>query len=269
MMVLPAGTFTMGSPEDEQKIANLKADDPGRFTSESPLHGVNVRSFALGRMPVTRGQFAAFVRATRYQTDAEKSGGCYVWTENRFERGADKNWLGAGMAQADDHPVVCVSWNDAQAYVQWLSQSTSHEYRLPSEAEREYATRAGQASTFWWGDRIDTDQANFNGNFAYHRSSRGAFRQKTLPANSFKPNPLGLFGMHGNVYEWVEDCWHTSYQAAPTDGGAWTQDCAADNRVRRGGSWVSNPAYLRSAYRARGTPDMRENATGFRVAASL
>jgi formylglycine-generating enzyme required for sulfatase activity len=264
--VLPAGTFTMGSPPDEQQLAALRADNVDALKGELPQRGVNVASFAIGVQAVSRAQFAAFVRAAKYQTDAEKSGGCGIWQDNRYQRQHDKNWLNPGIAQTDDHPVVCVSWNDAQAYVQWLSQTTGRAYRLPSEAEREYATRAGQTTHFWWGDRIGTDQANYNGNFVYHRSARGEFRQKTMPGNSFKANPFGLFGLHGNVYEWVEDCWHNDYNGAPVTATAWRLNCARAEYVRRGGSWVSNPVYLRSAYRARGAADMRESGTGFRVA---
>jgi formylglycine-generating enzyme required for sulfatase activity len=269
MVVIPSGSFIMGSSEEERNAVALRVDSFAAFQVEQPQHGVIVPGFALGKHAVTRGEFAAFIRASGYQTDADKALGCSVWGNGSYKRTAERNWLNSGLAQSDDHPAVCVSWNDAVAYAQWLSQSTGRNYRLPSEAEREYATRAQKQTPFWWGDRINTDQANFNGNFQYFGSARGEFRGKTMPVDSFKPNPFGLTGVHGNVYEWVEDCWHDNYGGAPNNGSAWLAGCVGDNRVRRGGSWVSNPAYLRAAFRSRGPADLRESGTGFRLALSL
>ena len=264
MLVLPGGTFTMGSNEAERKLAALKADSFPQFNTEQPQHRVNLAPFAIGIHAVTRAEFAAFVRTTKYRTEAEIGQSCAAWIENRYQS-VDRNWLNPALTQGDDHPVVCVSWNDARAYTQWLTQTTGKNYRLPSEAEREYAARGRQSTHFWWGDRIEADQANFNGDQAYVSSARSEFRRNTVPVSSFKPNPFGLMGVHGNVYEWVEDCWHSDYQFAPADGSAWVANCEGASRVRRGGSWVSNPVYLRSAFRSRLTASSRESGTGFRV----
>ncbi len=264
MVVLPGGTFTMGSSEAERKLASLRADSFPQFDTEQPQHGVNLAPFAIGIHAVTRAEFAAFVRTTQYRTEAEVAQNCTVWLENRYQS-ADKNWLNPALTQGDDHPVVCVSWNDARAYTQWLTQTTGKNYRLPSEAEREYAARGRQSTHFWWGDRIESDQANFNGDIAYVSSARSTFRRNTVAVSSFKPNPFGLMGVHGNVYEWVEDCWHHDYQFAPADGSAWVANCDGNHRVRRGGSWVSNPVYLRSAFRDHRPAATRESGTGLRV----
>ena len=119
-------------------------------------------------------------------------------------------------------PVINVNWDDAKAYVAWLSRKTGKTYRLLSEAEREYVTRAGTTTPFWWGSSISTSQANYDGNYTYGSGSKGEYRQKTMPVDSFQPNPWGLYQVHGNVWEWTEDCWNDSYNGAPTDGSAWT-----------------------------------------------
>ena len=180
------------------------------------------------------------------------------------------NWRNVGFAQADNHPVVCVSWNDAQAYIAWLNQSSGQTYRLLSEAEREYAARGGTQTAFWWGDSINTAQANYAGTGpSYNGSPKGEYRQATEPVNSFSPNPFGLYNVHGNVWEWTQDCWSANYYTgAPTDGSAWTTgDCRY--RVLRGGSWIGNPAVLRSAIRGRDTPDLRNVSGGLRLARTL
>ncbi len=147
-------------------------------------------------------------------------------------------------------PVTGVSWDDAQAYTKWLSGKTGNEYRLPSEAEWEYACRAGSVTPFWWGTSITTEQANYDGRgFAYSGGGRkGEFRQQTLPVQCFEPNPWGLYQVHGNVWEWCEDLWHSNYIEAPANGSAWT-DGNTNLRVLRGGSWINNPRGLRSAFR--------------------
>jgi formylglycine-generating enzyme required for sulfatase activity len=200
MVVVPAGTLTMGSPESE----------PGRSTDEGPQHAVTfARPFAVGRFAVTFDEWDACA------TD----GGC------GGNRPSDQGW-GRGR-----RPAINVSWNDAKAYVAWLSRKTGKTYRLPSEAEREYVTRAGTTTPFWWGSSISTSQANYNGNYTYGGGARGEYREKTLPVDTFQPNPWGLYQVHGNVSEWVEDCWNDS---APSDGSAWTSgDCSS--RVVRGG----------------------------------
>jgi formylglycine-generating enzyme required for sulfatase activity len=144
--------------------------------------------------------------------------------------------------------------------VQWLSAKTGHPYRLLSEAEREYAMRAGTTTRFWWGNSISTEQANYGGFY-----SKGGYRAKTVPVDSFKPNPWGLHQMHGNVSDWVEDCWHESYAGAPMDGSAWIESCDDNNRrVYRGGSWRDDSIKLRSSQRDGFTSG--QNYVGFRVA---
>jgi formylglycine-generating enzyme required for sulfatase activity len=153
--------------------------------------------------------------------------------------------------------------------VKWLSAKTGKDYRLLSEAEWEYVCRAGTDTPFWWGSAITPEQANYDGNSVYKGGGKkGEYREKTMPVRSFDPNPWGLYQVHGNVWEWCEDCWHGNYNGAPDDGSAWT-DGQSSSRVVRGGSWFSNPNGLRSAYRDRYTTDLRSYSRGFRVARTL
>ena len=233
MVVVPAGSFMMGSPEDEV----------GRTYFEGPQHRVTFsQSFAIGKYAVTFDEWNACV--------ADR--GCDGYQPS------DSSW-GRGK-----RPVVNVSWKDAQAYVVWLKRKTGRDYHLPSEAQREYATRAGTTTPFWWGATITNDQANFTND----GGRRGQFPYQTAPVDTFQPNPWGLFQVHGNVFEWTEDCWKDDYKDAPTDGSAWTSnDCAS--RVTRGGSWETFPRYLRSAYRERYIAVNRSPRYGFRVARKL
>ncbi len=264
LVVIPAGQFFMGS---DPKKSNPQETIDAR---ELPLHRVVVRSFAAGRDAVTKREFAAFVHATQYKTEAETAGGCFAWVDKRWESNRDFNWHQLGFEQGDDHPVVCISWNDAQAYVRWLSQVSRHSYRLLSEAEREYATRAGSTTTSWWGDSLSTDRANYDHGAPDYRGSRhGVGRNATVPVNSYTANAFGLFNVHGNVWEWVQDCQHDTYAGAPANGSPWEAKCNTDKRVLRGGAWVGDPAGLRSATRNWLTPDFRFNASGFRVARSV
>jgi formylglycine-generating enzyme required for sulfatase activity len=164
--------------------------------------------------------------------------------------------------------VINVSWDDAKAYVAFLSKTTGKSYRLLSESEWEYAARAGTATPFWWGSTISTSEANYDGNYTYNNGPKGEYRQRTVPVDSFAANPFGLYNVHGNVYQWVEDCYHDSYAGAPVDGKAVTAgDCSY--RVFRGGSWNYNPAYLRAASRYGVNPVYRGNFFGFRLARTL
>jgi formylglycine-generating enzyme required for sulfatase activity len=236
MVVVPAGSFMMGSPENE----------PGRIAEESPQHPVTfARPFAVGRFALTFDEWDGCVA----------DGGCNAW------KPADQ-W-GRGR-----QPVINVSWDDAKAYVVWLSSKIGKPYRLLTEAEREYITRAGTTTPFWWGSSISTSQANYNGNYTYGGGVKGEFRQRTLPVDSFPPNPWGLFQVHGNVWEWVEDCYRESYVGAPSDGSAWTSDVCA-SRVVRGGSWRNYPHVLRSAFRVGYTTGYRNYFLGFRVGRTL
>ena len=269
MVVVPAGDFLMGSSAREQTLAN-EAGLPAEFTPrENPQHYVRVPSFAAGRHAVTRGEFAAFVRAGSYRTEAEQGDGCGRWTGVEWRMEAAYNWRNVGFTQGDDHPVVCVSWNDAQAYIQWLNRVSGKSYRLLSEAEREYAARGGTQTAFWWGEGITTTQANYNGNYGYKGGPKGQYRQATVPVNSFSANPYGLYNVHGNVWEWTQDCYHDNYAGAPIDGSAWTTGCRGNYRVVRGGGWHSGPPFLRSAIRDGGSPDTRYHIGGFRLARDL
>jgi formylglycine-generating enzyme required for sulfatase activity len=237
MVVMPAGRFTMGSPDSEQ----------GHNPDESPQHSVTFASqFAVGRFAVTFDEWDACVA----------DGGC-----NGYQP-SDQGW-GRGR-----RPVTNVSWDDAKAYVAWLSKKTGKPYRLLSEAEREYATRAGTTSPFWWGSSISTSQANYDGDFTYGDGTKDEYRGKTVPVDSFQPNPRGLYQVHGNLYDWVEDCYHDGYRGAPSDGSAWiSEDCSL--RVVRGGSWIDDPRTLRSAYRLKVSNVFRFRNLGFRVARTL
>jgi formylglycine-generating enzyme required for sulfatase activity len=250
MVVVPAGSFTMGSP----------ANEPEHYASESPQHEVTIaKPFAAGKYAVTRDEFEAFMKASGRKMD----GGCYVWTGSEWKQDGAKSYRSPGFEQTGSHPVVCVNWEDATAYAAWLSKRTGKEYRLLTEAEREYAARAGAKTPFWWGSAISPDRANYNGNSVYKGGQNGEWRQKTMPVKSFKPNPWGLYQVHGNVYDWVEDCWHDGYSGAPTDGSAWTAgDCRL--HVLRGGSWSNFPRALRAAYRFRDW--VRNSIAGFRLA---
>ncbi|MFI5445000.1 formylglycine-generating enzyme family protein [Polaromonas sp. UC242_47] len=266
MVIIPAGSFTMGAaPAELARIQAAGGMRPSR-SPEGPQHKVHVKRFAAGRHPVTRGEFAAFVRATNYTTDDEKSeDGCL--NSDGLYKGTN-NWREPGNVQTDEHPVVCVSWHDAQAYASWLSQETGQAYRLPSEAEREYAARAGSRTAYWFGEKISLRQANINNNPAMNGSPIDP-QSSTLPVNSFQPNAFGLYNVHGNVWEWVADCWHERYTGAPADGSAWTSDCTSQDRVLRGGSWISGPLRASSAYRTFSDEDSGRSYVGFRVAMTL
>jgi formylglycine-generating enzyme required for sulfatase activity len=249
MVVVPAGTFTMGSPPDEPQREGER-EDQVRVTIARP--------FAIGAFAVMRGEFAAFVAATGYKLDE----GCYFWTGTTWEEQLDRSWQSPGFAQDDRHPVTCVDLKAAKAYVAWLSATTGKTYRLPSETEREYATRAGTTTPFWLGASISTDLANYNG------TPNGEWRQMTVRVDSFRPNPWGLYNVHGNVWDWTDDCWNEANAGNPGDGSARTTgDCTW--RVARGGAWNYSPNYLRSAFRYWNLPHNRSGVQGMRVVRAL
>jgi formylglycine-generating enzyme required for sulfatase activity len=237
MVVVPVGSFTMGSPEDEA----------GRAANESPERKVSIaKPFAVGKAAVTFEEWDACVAAD----------GCngYVPADHGGRRGR--------------YPVVNVSWDDAKAYVTWLSKTTGKTYRLLSEAEREFVTRAGTQSPFWFGATISSRQANYNGSITYGVGEKGESRGRALPVDFFAPNPFGLLQVHGNVSEWTEDCFRGSYVNAPTDGSARSfPECGG--RTLRGGSFSDGPDALRSAARSGFAPGNRASGVGFRVARAL
>jgi formylglycine-generating enzyme required for sulfatase activity len=241
LVVVPAGEFLMGSPESER----------GRGKDEGPQHKVAIaQPFAVGKYEVTFAEWDACV--------ADR--GCTY-------KPSDEGW-GHGRK-----PVINVSWNDVREYTAWLSSKTGKAYRLLSEAEWEYAargvTKASEPITpFFTGATISYRQANYDANFTYGPGQQGAFRQKTTDVGSFPKNAFGLYDMHGNVWEWVQDCYKPSYDGAPSDGSPVTSG-PCDLHILRGGSWNYYPQLLRSAYRYATPPDVRLNNFGFRVARPL
>jgi formylglycine-generating enzyme required for sulfatase activity len=271
MVVIPAGEFLMGTPESE----------PGRDADEGPRRQVTFKySFAVSKFEVTRGQYAAFAQETKRAVQ----GNCW------YRRAADgvstnddpkRSFLDPGFSQDENHPVVCVSWDDAKAYADWLSMKTRQAYRLLSEAEWEYAARAGTITSRPWGD--DPNDACRNANI-WDRSAAKLVRAAagrggepaecddggayTVPVGRYAPNRHGLHDMIGNAWEWVEDCWSDSYWQAPSDGGARVSgDCTS--RVIRGGGWETNARSARAGVRNRDGSFERNNNLGFRVARTL
>ncbi|MBI3710520.1 MAG: SUMF1/EgtB/PvdO family nonheme iron enzyme, partial [Proteobacteria bacterium] len=254
MMVIPAGSFMMGSIPGEEEREGLLQQYRG-YTE--PRHQVRVGSLAVGRYEVTVSEFAAFMRVV----GRPMSGGCYVWTGSGWDLNVAKGWSDPGFGLTERDPLVCVSWEDAKSYVAWLSYRTGKGYRLLTEAEWEYAARAGTTTTRHWGEAVGSGYANCDG-----CGSRWD-KQRPSPVGNFRPNSFGLYDMLGNVWEWVEDCWNETYAGAPSDGSAWLAgNCGY--RIGRGGSWDSNPANLRAAQRYAFFTGTRGTYLGFRVARS-
>jgi formylglycine-generating enzyme required for sulfatase activity len=268
MVVVPAGEVLMGSSRSE-------IDNGLAAANEAPQHKVVIRQpLAIGRFEVTRDQFAAFVTSSGYKAGDH----CFTFEQNNPQDRADRSFLKPGYAQDGNHPAVCVSWADAKAYVAWLSQTTSKSYRLLSEAEFEYAARAGTTSRFGVG--IDpgeickfangADQAakiaGLPGDAPY-MTCRDGF-PFTAPVGSLAPNAFGLYDLIGNVWEWTEDCYYGDYATARADGAA-HQDAACSTRTVRGGDWFSTEASLRPAVRAKADANARHDDIGFRVARTL
>ncbi|MFN6569146.1 bifunctional serine/threonine-protein kinase/formylglycine-generating enzyme family protein [Dendronalium sp. ChiSLP03b] len=235
MVQIPGGTFTMGSPAGEEK----------RYPSEGPQHLVKVPGFFMGKYEITQAQYQAIMGTNPSNFKGEK------------------------------RPVENVSWNDAVEFCKKLSQKTGKTYRLPSEAEWEYACRAGTTTPFYFGETITTNLANYQGtDFTfgsttysgnYSKGPKGQYRKETTEVGSFPPNAFGLYDMHGNVWEWCQDFYHKNYNGAPTDGSAWLNDNDNKARLLRGGCWLNSPDFCRSAYRVRLEADLRGYVFGFRV----
>ncbi|HEX8606276.1 MAG TPA: SUMF1/EgtB/PvdO family nonheme iron enzyme [Pseudoduganella sp.] len=252
LVLIPTGRFQMGGTEHEHVVARQAGSQPPWLARELPTHWVAIeRSFALGRYPVTVGEWRRFVRATAWESKL------------------DIDWASPGFEQDDWHPVVNVSWHDAQQYVRWLSVMTGAPYRLPSEAEWEYACRAGSRTAFSFGNEIGAEQANYDAHFTYGNGARGAARRGTTKVGSFQANPWGLYDMHGNVWEWTQDPAHEDYDGAPTDGSAWEEGGDPARRMVRGGAWLYPPRYLRSAVRNGFSAVLSNDVVGFRVARRL
>jgi len=269
LVVVPSGEYMMGSPDDELDRTN----------NEGPQHRVKIpQRFAVGKLMVTRDEFEKFVIETDYATGDK----CFTLEDKKVEDRTGRSFRNPGFKQDGTHPVVCINWDDAKAYVAWLSKKTGKLYRLLSESEWEYIARAGTKTPFWWGSSISTNDANYDCNSTFGSDgSKGEFRQKTVPADMFKPNPWGLYQVSGNVFEWVEDCWNDTYQYAPSDGGVrmagnWAGRSDTDvsaggcsRRVRRGGAWNVGAQMLRSAYRESRPALVRGSNVGLRVARPL
>ena len=245
MVDIPAGSFRMGSGDD----------DPDAFDDEKPRHPVSVPAFRLGRYETTFAEYDPFVEAARADD--------YRCPDrHRVDRPDDQRW------GRDRYPVIEVSWEDASCYADWLSFLTGRTYRLPTEAEWEYAARAGTTTRFWWGDQFDTKKA-----VCFVCKVPNAGRNQTewiteVNDPGFQPNPWGIYHSSGNVLEWVQDCYHESYEGVPSDGSAeLSGDCAL--RVVRGGFWISTPQSLRSANRQQSAPSLRYIHLGFRLAKDM
>jgi formylglycine-generating enzyme len=263
MLVIYSGRLAMGSPNSEK----------GRGDDEGPVHSVEISAFAMGKTEITRGQFAEFVKKSGYIT------GDKCWTlENGTYEERKGNWLEPGYPQDDKQPVACINWNDAKAYAKWLSRKTGKKYRLPTEAEWEYAARGNTSTARYWGDNPNeacayanaadkTAQAQIKGatSWSVHNCTDGF--AYTAPVGSFKPNAFGLNDMLGNVWEWTEDSNHDSYKGAPADGRAWQGGGA--KHMLRGGSWNNSPSDVRAAIRYGNKPEIRFSSFGFRLARSL
>jgi formylglycine-generating enzyme required for sulfatase activity len=270
MVVVPAGSFTMGSPASEE----------GRHHQEGPQHDVKIaKPFAVGKFQVTVDEFNRFVMETGYYAGSS----CYSWNGAEWEKTRGLSWRSPGFSQTGSHPAACLSWNDATAYAAWLSKKTGEPYRLLTEAEWEYAARGrtgpGSYPRYFFGDAEKQMCSYGNGAdesmkqevsvssswLVFPCSDGYAY---TSPVGSFAPNAFGLYDMLGNVWQFVEDCYHDSYSGAPKDGSAWiTGDCS--QRVRRGGSWYYGPDYLRAAHRYAHSPVNRSAVNGFRLARTL
>jgi len=245
MVALPTGEFVMGpSP-----------DGPVQLDKEKPRHKVTIKKpFAISQFEITFAEFDQFVAATGYRIPSDKGWGTAHWGRTTT-------------------PVFDVTWHDAQRYIAWLSEQTGERYHLPSEAQWEYAARAGATTPFHTGECIYTDQANFHGRYEFGNCPLPpTYRGKTTPVGNFKPNAWGLYDVHGNIFEWTRDCWHSSYDGAPDDGSGWMNegdnvDC--ERRVLRGGSWSGRPADIRSAARSHNDANFKSIFIGFRVVREL
>ena len=244
MMLIPGGTFIMGSPKEEEDS----------YDDEHPQHQVTIKPFFIGRYQVTQAQWQAVAAMPKVNRELDPD---------------PSNFKGV------NRPVEQVSWHEAVEFCSRLSQHTGRNYRLPSEAEWEYACRAGTTTPFHFGKTITTDLANYDGNYTYGDGVKGVYRKETTEVGNFGvANNFGLYDMHGNVWEWCLDDWHSNYEDAPTNGSAWfSSDEKLINKtgqaVLRGGSWVNDPKDCRSAYRYDDSRDVRSNYIGFRVVCAV
>jgi formylglycine-generating enzyme required for sulfatase activity len=274
LVIVPAGEFTLGTSIDDPEAEPARGEAP-------PLAVAMNRAYAIGRNEVTVAQYRAFVTATQYASPGDcrhvDGGG---WLAERA-----RDWQNPGFAQREDEPVVCVSWDDAKAYADWLAKTTGKPYRLPSETEWEYAARGGTTTPRYWGARDSHEYAALslacdNAN-VYDSSAVATLRLQvpnanctdrrtyTAPVGSFRTNAFDLADAIGNAREWVQDCYTESYRGRPQDGRAWEWGGGCEQRGVRGGSWATRPAHSRSAARGAEPQGLRQSDLGFRVARDL
>jgi formylglycine-generating enzyme required for sulfatase activity len=257
MVGIPAGDFLMGSP----------AEEAGRFDTEGPLHRVTIKAFALGKYDVTSEQFLAFLRDTGYQPAP-----CNPILKMMWRSPGDGRAYPPDEVEPRRWPAVCLDWKDANAYIAWLNAQLHKRpgdkgpYRLPTEAEWEYAARAGTTGARWWGDAVGSNNANCNGCGSKWDDS------ELSDVDALKANPFGLYGILGNAWQWTEDCWHPNYIHAPANGSAWMEP-GCTKHVLRGGSWDNLPIFVRAASRSGGAANGGEydysSLASFRIARDL
>jgi formylglycine-generating enzyme required for sulfatase activity len=238
MVAIPSGKFMMGSPETEHD----------RYPDESPQHEVTVQPFFIGKYSITQAQWRVIANTTQVERELNPDPFHF---------------------KGDNRPVEEVSWEDAIEFCQRLSRETGRDYRLPTESEWEYACRVGTATPFYFGKTITGKLANYDSDVTYFQERKVKSKGKTTSVGDFPPNAFGLYDMHGNVWEWCLDNWHSNYEGAPTDGSAWLSDEDDITHIMRGGSWDINPRSCRSATRDLNTPDNRNNVIGFRVVCEI
>ncbi|MBF0153815.1 MAG: SUMF1/EgtB/PvdO family nonheme iron enzyme [Magnetococcales bacterium] len=270
---IPPGTFMMGQSDDEKELLT-KAFGEKRyadwFAQELPRHRVELDGFWMGRVPVTRSQWQQFAEESLHLTRAEKMGFAVGMGNKGWGKQENINWLHPGFKQDDSHPAVCLSWFDAQAFVAWLSQNSGVTYTLPTEAQWEYACRAGTETPFHFGAMLHTDFCNTNASGVFAAAEKRERRRGTTPVGMFPANAFGLHDMHGNVWEWCDDAYDSHMYSKPA--ASQKNPCCREQRpyrVRRGGAWIFEPAYLRSSYRSQSFPDQSSADGGFRLVTTL
>ena len=253
MLRIPAGSFEMGAPDTEAES----------MERERPVQRVTLGEFLLGQTPITQAQWRAVAQWQRLEQEDRE-----LWPQS-LDPDPVAKLKDPARFQGEQRPVVNVSWHDAMAFCQRLRLRTGKNYTPPSEAQWEYACRAGSTTPFHWGATISTELANYDGREVYGDGEKGEFRQQTMDVASFPANPWGLHDIHGNVWEWCSDHWHNNYKGVPEDGRAWIDEEAKDEPLKtwllRGGSWGGNPGNCRSACRFLSLPGIRDNDLGFRV----
>ncbi|CCI09290.1 SUMF1/EgtB/PvdO family nonheme iron enzyme [Microcystis aeruginosa] len=255
MVAIPGGTFLMGT-EDEEIERLVKKFNWDGLRSERPKREVNVPPFFIGKYPITQEQWRAIASRTDLKVDPS--------APLRVNLDLNPAYF-KDRPDSDRRPVEQVNWYDAIEFCARLSKLTVREYRLPSEAEWEYACRAGTTTPFYFGETITGELANYNAGYTYAGEAKGEYRNETTPVGQFPPNAFGLYDMHGNVWEWCADTWHGNYDGAPTDGSVWIENGNDNRSLLRGGSWYFNPNVCRSAYRNVSYRRVNSSYFGFRV----